>query len=706
MIRRLEISFPILALFLIWGGKVEAQQVQVEIRKQSEWEKGLCADVIVKNPTNQKVVWKVEFQPGGKISQIWNARYSQDPGTLKVTATGVDWNREVPPHGEVKFGFCADKISNGGGGGQTPTSAGLKIGEKTLSQWEGGVCKNIEIFNPTNREIVWRVEVPVKGEIEKVWNANYQLKGGKLVATGVEWNRVVAPHQKREFGYCSRWGSSGQPAGQGTQSLQNGQPTHQAQNSQPTSSTSHQSTQPQTTGTTPTTPPPENSTPVAGGGSFGKSDYLKALPMALQFYEAQRGPGPFPKVKWRRPAVQSDGQDVGRDLSKGWFDAGDHVKFNLPMGYSATMLAWSMLEFPEGYKKAGALEYGKEQVRYVLDYFLNCYNPGKDPNSPADDILYYQVGDPHRDHAFWGPPDKINFPRPTYSCSSSAPCSEVAGEMAAALAAGSLLFKDSDPAYARKLLETGEKIYQFGEQFAGNSGYTAANGFYSSYSGYNDELAWGAVWLYKATGDKKYLEKAEKYIQKAQPATHWAHSWDNVSVGTQLLLYEVTGKPEYRQKVEEHLNHWLSGVQRTKGGLAFLDRWGSLRYASTTAYIGLVAAKHLPNSPTREKYIQFAKSQIDYILGDNPRHSSYLVGFRKNYPKNPHHRGAHDSPTFNIDDPVNNRHTLVGALVGGPKSPNDFDYKDDRHDYVANEVATDYNAGFTGALAGLIQLTP
>jgi len=47
---------------------------------------------------------------------------------------------------------------------------------------------------------------------------------------------------------------------------------------------------------------------------------------------------------------------------------------------------------------------------------------------------------------------------------------------------------------------------------------------------------------------------------------------------------------------------------------------------------------------------------------------------------------------------------LEGALVGGPKSADDFDYADDRHDYVANEVATDYNAGFTGALAGLVEL--
>ncbi|GFH05895.1 endoglucanase [Haematococcus lacustris] len=42
---------------------------------------------------------------------------------------------------------------------------------------------------------------------------------------------------------------------------------------------------------------------------------------------------------------------------------------------------------------------------------------------------------------------------------------------------------------------------------------------------------------------------------------------------------------------------------------------------------------------------------------------------------------------------------FTGALVGGPS--NDDSYSDVRTDYIHNEVAIDYNAGFTGALAGL-----
>jgi hypothetical protein len=37
----------------------------------------------------------------------------------------------------------------------------------------------------------------------------------------------------------------------------------------------------------------------------------------------------------------------GRDVTGGWYDAGDNVKFNLPMAWSAGVLGWSIVEFKE-----------------------------------------------------------------------------------------------------------------------------------------------------------------------------------------------------------------------------------------------------------------------------------------------------------------------------------------------------------------------
>jgi hypothetical protein len=435
-------------------------------------------------------------------------------------------------------------------------------------------------------------------------------------------------------------------------------------------------------------------------------DYGAALGASLRFYEAQRagahGAQYTWRVPWRQPAALGDGADVGVDLSGGWFDAGDHVKFGLPMAYSATMLAWSLAEFPNAYAQVGELAYGRDNLRFVLDYFLQAYRPGG--AGEADDVYYYQVGDPGADHAFWGPPQDMTMARPAFACTAAAPCSEVTAGTAAALAAGALVFADADPPYAARLLDAARSLYAFADRYRSSAGYQRANGFYTSYSGYWDELAWGAAWLHLATGDPTYLDRATAALARAQDGTYWAHSWDNVSVGTALLLARHTGASAWAQRIETHLEHWLTAVPRSPGGLAVLDQWGSLRYATTTAFVALLYSAQTTDPARRDRYQRFALQQLNYALGDNPRHASYVCGVGVNPPRNPHHRAAHDSPQHSIDLPADNRHELTGALVGGPASTDDFDYADDRHDYIRNEVATDYNAGYTAALAAVVAM--
>jgi len=86
-------------------------------------------------------------------------------------------------------------------------------------------------------------------------------------------------------------------------------------------------------------------------------------------------------------------------------------------------------------------------------------------------------------------------------------------------------------------------------------------------------------------------------------------------------------------------------------------------------------------------------------MGNNPMNRCYIVGYSENSAKHPHHRAAHGSKTFSMLDPEEHRHTLWGALVGGPDL-DDF-HVDETTDYVYNEVAVDYNAAFVGACAGL-----
>ena len=50
------------------------------------------------------------------------------------------------------------------------------------------------------------------------------------------------------------------------------------------------------------------------------------------------------------------------------------------------------------------------------------------------------------------------------------------------------------------------------------------------------------------------------------------------------------------------------------------------------------------------------------------------------------------------NSPDDNDSELIGALVGGPDEWDN--YNDARDDYISNEVACDYNAGFQTGLAG------
>ena len=437
-------------------------------------------------------------------------------------------------------------------------------------------------------------------------------------------------------------------------------------------------------------------------------DYARHIELSLLFYECQRS-GPLPntnRIFWRHDSMVDAGADAGLDLTGGYYDAGDNVKFNFPQASGLTLIAWSGIEFAEGYKKAGQWDQLLDMIKWGTDYFIKCH--------PEKNVLYVQVGDGTTDHGFWYPPEYINYPYPSYKIDESGPGSEVAAETAAALAAASLVFKEDDSAYSDLLLKHAIEIYSFADEFRGD--YTAtvpANAFYNSFSGYKDELAWGAMWLYKITGEEKYLSKY-KEIADAEYLPHDMKkftgctgpiSWDDKRPGAYILSAIVT-KEENRMKEAYNYCDTIISQPTTPGGLWYdkgLSAWASNRYAANAASVCAVFANNLPETdPKRKTYIDFVKSQIDYILGDNPAGVNYVVGAEDNSPKAVHHRaasGVFDSADKNAK-PDFNVYTLYGALAGGPGA--DDSYLDDRSNYQMNEVALDYNAGFQLCLASLV----
>lgn len=451
-------------------------------------------------------------------------------------------------------------------------------------------------------------------------------------------------------------------------------------------------------------------TAVSGGITLNtdaafEANYAEALQKSLYFYECQQA-GPLPewnRVEWKADSTMTD------EVLGGWYDAGDHAKFNLPMAYSASMLAWGLYQYPDGVEKCGEMTNYVNNLEFVLDYLAEC---------DRGDEVVYQVGNGTIDHTWWGPVELIQYGMQDSGTSydsarailvSSDGCSAVFGEMAAALAAGSCALKDRiDQSKIDDYIAHAENIFKLADSSKSNDVYNDSNasGFYRS-SHFYDELFYAANWLYIATGEQSYLDKAKSYIPNLDKELGsdelkytWCQCWDDVMQGGMLLYAINTNDDFYINRVEKHVNYWTNTIKKVDGALGYCDTWGCARYAETAGFIAAVACDTVLADKNNSDYVKFYETQMNYVLGDNADGQSFVVGYGEKSPKNPHHRTAHGSWKNDLAIPDTNRHILYGALVGGPNQ--DGSYEDDRQNYINNEVATDYNAGFTALLCKMV----
>ncbi|KAJ7374820.1 hypothetical protein OS493_005172 [Desmophyllum pertusum] len=365
------------------------------------------------------------------------------------------------------------------------------------------------------------------------------------------------------------------------------------------------------------TPPPKPTT-------AGKYNYNEVLKLSILFYEAQRS-GKLPRnnrVKWRKDSALKDKGVDGEDLTGGWYDAGDYVKFGFPMASSVTVLAWGLVEYKQAYVAAEFEKYERFPIK---------------------------VGDGDLDHDYWGRPEDMTMNRPAFKICPKKPGSDLAAETAAALAAASIAFKGRK-GYAKNLLLHAKQLYEFADNHRGVYSDSIPNAakFYKSWSGYKDELVWEQLGCTEQRRNLLILQRPSDLLAA------WAFSWDDKRAGVQLLLAQLTKKESYEADIKKSLDAWLPGgtVKYTPKGLAWRIKWGSNRYAANTAFLALVAADH---GITPAAYRDFATKQIHYMLGDTGR--SFVVGFGKTPPQRPHHRSS-SCPSApercdksNIDDP-------------------------------------------------------
>ncbi|KAF5482306.1 hypothetical protein F2P56_002888 [Juglans regia] len=477
-------------------------------------------------------------------------------------------------------------------------------------------------------------------------------------------------------------------------------------------------------------------------------NYSVALQKALLFFNAQKS-GKLPKqngIAWRGNSGLSDGKndtDLKVGLVGGYYDAGDNSKFHFPMAYAMTMLSWSVIEYRHKYETIGNYDHVREVIKWGTDYLLLTFNS----SATKIDKIYCQVGGHQNgsmtpdDHNCWQKPEQMDYPRPTQICNAGP---DLAGEMAAALAAASIVFREND-AYSKKLIKGAETLFAFARDGGRRRTYSRGNPYIAPYynsTGYYDEYMWGGAWLYYATGNNTYLSLATNPgIPKNSKAFYMIPelsvlSWDNKLPAAMLLLtrLRIFLNPGYPYEEMLRMYHNVTGLNMcsylqsfhvfnwTSGGMIMVNRRRPqpLQYVANTAFLASLFVDYMnatgvpgwncgPNFISSKVLRSFATSQMDYILGKNPMNMSYVVGYGTKFPRHVHHRGAstpNDHKYYSCkegwkwqDSKNPNPNNITGAMVGGP---NQFDqFRDVRTSYNYTEPTLAGNAGLVAALVSL-----
>lgn len=442
-------------------------------------------------------------------------------------------------------------------------------------------------------------------------------------------------------------------------------------------------------------------------------------------------------------------EDGTIDVSGGYHDAGDHVKFGLPEAYAGSTVSWGYYEFRDAYVECEQQEHVETIIRYFCDYFMRC--TFRDAN--GDVVAFcYQVGDGDLDHSYWNLPQNDTMARTAWFATAENPTTCNVTNTAACLAINYLNFKDTDSAYAEKCLDYAKALFEF----ANTNDKAIADieqgpkAYYGS-SKWEDDYCFAACWLYIVTGDKQYLNDALPLVDFYAPPTY-VYCWNDMWNGVILLMGVIsesyqsdktysaaenpnglcdlamdyitaTGKSMYEdidfwECAAKAVNTYMTGGVGTitPQGYFWLNTWGSARYNTAAQFCALVYDKY---NAGKDKYntanddyalSAWAKGQMEYLLGNNettylegeggsgPR--SYLVGYDENSAKYPHHRASSGLTKCEDTDPQ--MYVLFGALCGGPDA--DDAHNDVTSDWIYNEVTIDYNAACPGAAAGLYLL--
>ena len=397
-----------------------------------------------------------------------------------------------------------------------------------------------------------------------------------------------------------------------------------------------------------------------------------------------------------RPARLSNYLPV--DVSGGWFDAGDYLKFVETASYVTAVMLVGARDYPGILGAEGTADFSAEG-RFGLEWLLKMW----------DDetlTLYYQVGigDGNAnilgDHDWWRLPEEddalaidrvadVSNPkyyikyRPAFQAGSAgSPVSpNLAGRLAACFALGYQVFTSDDPAFAEKCLLAARHVFDLAETNKVTTLTTASPADYYPETEWRDDMELGAVELYRAMAMGGVSTDSYDPLHYLELSCHWAAAYINSSGdGDFLNLYDVAGlahRELYLAMRDAGLSTYsdVSGEELLKDSARRLNRaarqaakdpfglgvdYTYWELAPTAVGMALEASFYheLSQSST---YVSFSQNQIDFVFGRNAWGTSFVVGAGTTFPHCLHHQIANLSGSLDGTPPV-----LLGAVTAGP----------------------------------------
>lgn len=424
--------------------------------------------------------------------------------------------------------------------------------------------------------------------------------------------------------------------------------------------------------------------------------------------------------KWHRPAGHPDtvvlihpsaaskNRAAGSSMASpgGWYDAGDYNKYVVNSGITMGTLLSAYEDFPTYFNTLNTnIPESNNAAPDVLDeiiYNLRWMLTMQDPN---DGGVYHKCTNAAFDGMVM--PGVTKLPRYVVQKATGATL-----DFAAVMAQAARILKNvsgANPGLADSCLKAAAYAWQWAQKNPAvfynqneiNKQFEPkiTTGAYGDRS-FKDEWLWAATELLASTGKKIYFDSLAKRINDSVSLPSWA----NVGLlGYYTLIRSKNTLPSFarslipgaEKKVLELSEALISKADSNAfatvmGGSGKDFIWGSNSVAANQG-IALINAYLITKD---KKYVNYALTNLDYILGRNATGYSFLTGIGSKRVMRPHHR---PSIADGIEDPV------PGLLSGGPNpgkqdhchydhSEPETTFSDTDCSYASNEIAINWNA--------------